>query len=129
MKKLLYILILFILSSIADAKYIRKVSEPNFFIPEQYKMHKQEKLPLIKKYVKNKDVKINIPEYKKKYDEYIYDIKDFSKTGFLPVNDNLLKDLDQMSTGDIFIVDDKYNYLKTSEYLNFNLLLENILKN
>ena len=46
MKKIIFFVILFLL--IVDdinAQYIRKIKEPDFFMPENAKLHKQEKLP------------------------------------------------------------------------------------
>ena len=46
MKKIIVVILFFVVSfRLADARYVRKVREPNFFIPKADRMHKPEKLP------------------------------------------------------------------------------------
>lgn len=48
MKKAISLVVLLFLVtgvSLTNAQYVRKVKEPDFFIPDQFKMHKAEKIP------------------------------------------------------------------------------------
>lgn len=126
-------LFVFLSYSISDARYIRKVREPDFFIPESDRMHKPEKLPVIeKKQVKKikEDIFKEIPEYKNKYNKYLSDMEIFKKTGFLPYNEDLEKDLSCMETGKVFeVITDDVNTVKTKEQNDFYLLVKDIIKN
>lgn len=109
---------------LAHAQYVRKLKEPDFFIPEGEKMHQAEKLPEIKIVVKkpeeqpenkgaenilSKDNESvitaetpsslkNIPEYKNKYNQYIDDIMRFYSDGTMPKNERLQRDLAAMNS-------------------------------
>lgn len=126
-------LFVFLSYSISDARYIRKVREPDFFIPESDRMHKPEKLPVIeKKQVKKikEDIFKEIPEYKNKYNKYLSDMEIFKKTGFLLYNEDLEKDLSCMETGEVFeVITDDVNTVKTKEQNDFYLLVKDIIKN
>ena len=66
MKKIvLSFLVLFMSMDFVSAQYVRKLKEPEFFIPEGDKMHKQEILPQIKKTIKKKCLAkyLNIKKY------------------------------------------------------------------
>lgn len=126
-------LFLFVFYSVSDARYIRKVREPDFFIPESDRMHKPERLPVIeKKQVKKvkEEVFKEIPEYKNKYNKYLSDMETFRKTGFLPDNEDLKKDLSDMETGEVFeVITEDVNTVKTKEQNDFYLLVKDIIKN
>lgn len=129
MKNFIVIVFLGLFTAVlAHAQYVRKLKEPDFFIPAGSEMHKKEVLPEIKIIpkkteksetiqedgltVKNESIKktenINIdaslkdkketPEYKKKYNQYIDDIMRFYSDGTMPKNDQLLKDLEAMNS-------------------------------
>lgn len=124
MKKTIALILLLILIGLnADAQYKRKIKEPDFFIPEDSQLHKQEKLPQIKliskepenesvdgiatkkettkqeKSVTNSLIEIReTPSYKYKYNEYLNDIKVFHNTGVMPENKELDKDLSEMNS-------------------------------
>ena len=94
----------------AHAGYVRKLKEPDFFIPEQNKMHQQEKIPSIEGWNKpetkpKQEVFYEKPDYKKKYSEYIEDIKILSRVGNLPENKELESDLQAMD-GTVFEVEE-----------------------
>lgn len=115
MKKVV-ILFLFLVfwSGISNARYERKMKEPDFFIPESEIMHKAEKLPPLKlKRQENvSDTAVNdeanqslydikeIPEYKKKYDQYLADIMIFKNTEKMPENKVLDDDLAAMNSNE-----------------------------
>lgn len=108
-----------------DKPYVRKQLQPNFFIPESAKS-KPEKLPMPKysegqaesvKAVNYNDAAIgrledeeliaeeeirqdlqNTPEYQQKYQDYNQDLEHISKTGDIPENETLQKDLQQMNS-------------------------------
>lgn len=112
-----------------EAVYVRKLKEPVFFIPEKDRMHKQEKLPVIKNNVNKKNNKEK-PEYKKKVDKYMNDLKQLDESGILPKDKELENDLADMQTGDIFVVDENMSEnLNSEETKNFYLLVDDVLKN
>lgn len=115
MKKFIWLsLFLVLLSGNSDARYERKLKEPNFFIPETAVMHKAEKLPPIK--IKTQEKKeqekeeqaidnslydiAGVPDYKQKYNQYLSDIRVFSKTGKMPINKTLEDDLGAMNSNE-----------------------------
>ncbi|MBQ9236087.1 MAG: hypothetical protein IJ184_06465 [Alphaproteobacteria bacterium] len=59
MKKIGLFLFLLLFASGAYGQYMRKLREPDFFIPEADKMHKQEKIPEFKLVVKEKQAAEN----------------------------------------------------------------------
>ena len=147
MKKIvLSFLVLFMSIDFVSAQYVRKLKEPEFFIPEGDKMHKQEILPQIKKQVistpktqniNKKDKENNkekifseIPEYKKIYDGYFSNINDYMKNKKFSDNIELDKDLALMSDENIFEVnDDTSDKITTKEQYDFYMLAKKILEN
>lgn len=93
----------------AEAGYVRKLKEPDFFIPAQDRMHKPEKLPKIRPLKPKKIVKkeqfSEIPEYKTKYNKYLADLAVFANTKIMKENAEVEKDLSSMQSGDIFDVE------------------------
>ena len=131
-KFLTLFLIVFLFYSVSDARYIRKVREPDFFIPESDRMHKPEKLPVIEIKYKNieKQTFKEIPEYKNKYNKYLADMDIFKKTGKIPDNIELEKDLSFMETGNVFeVITDDTDPVKTKEQSDFYLLAKDIMEN
>lgn len=136
MKKfiLLFLLVYFVCFA-AQARYVRKVREPDFFIPEQFKMHQQERLPAVdKKFSQKQKIKqevfSQIPDYKRKYGEYLADITAFSKDGIMPENKELDADLSAMESGDVFeVTESAPDKIVTLEHKQFDEELKRILKN
>ena len=117
MKKIIFLVVLMVFATnMVSAQYVRKLKEPDFFIPENSKMHMPEKLPPLKlKEPEEKDkekkatqsgnaVDVNklnkIPPYKNKYNEYIDDIREFYSTNKMPANQELEADLQAMNSDD-----------------------------
>jgi hypothetical protein len=157
MKKIIFFVILFLL--IVDdinAQYIRKIKEPDFFMPENAKLHKQEKLPSLnikkidnglaetqknfqdnnlsekEKVSYNKslyDIR-EVPDYKNKYDEYIRDIKIYDNTKQMPENPELEKDLAKMNSNERKILNTPSPQKITSEEMgNFYKIYKQIMDN
>lgn len=117
----------------ADARYVRKLKEPEFFIPEQDKMHKPEKLPKIVVLKPKTEVKeekfTKIPEYKNKYNKYIANLAVFANTKTMPENSEVQNDLAKMETGEIFeVTEDVSQDITTKEQKEFYTLAAKILK-
>ena len=114
----------------AEALYVRKIKEPEFFIPQQDRMHKPEKLPPIKTLIEEKQVVYKIPEYKNKYNQYVEEIESFVKTNMMPENKDLNEDLNMMSSGEIFEVkDEDIEEVATKEQKEFYFLTDKIIQN
>ena len=157
MKKIIFFVILFLL--IVDdinAQYIRKIKEPDFFMPENAKLHKQEKLPSLnikkidnslaetqknfqdnnlsekEKVSYNKslyDIR-EVPDYKNKYDEYIRDIKIYDNTKQMPENPELEKDLAKMNSNERKILNTPSPQKITSEEMgNFYKIYKQLMDN
>lgn len=135
-KTLFFILLSMVVCCLAEAAYLRKVREPQFFIPEKDKMHKPEKLPQVLKRPVQEDVDLppqedvfEIPEYKRKCDKYLADIKVFEKTRVFPDNPDLESDLKVMETGEIFevTIDDPQS-ISSLEQQEFYWIAKEILK-
>ena len=142
MKKLILFFLVFILSeNNVYAEYVRKIKEPDFFIPYSDRMHKPEILPTVKKQDKsiNKTVKNNQksktsfnkkPEYKSIYDNYLKEVNNYLLTKKFERSDILEADLSVMSDGNIFEVkDDSSTSITTQEQYDFYMLAKKILKN
>lgn len=118
----------------ADARYVRKLKEPDFFIPENQRMHRPEKLPKIvvikpQPEVK-KEVLKQIPDYKTKYNSYLADMAVFAHSKMLPENQKVEADLAAMDSGDVFeVTAEAPQKLTAQEQKEFYLLVEKILKN
>lgn len=117
----------------ANARYVRKLREPDFFIPEQDRMHKPEKLPEIN-FLVNNDRKMEnftkIPDYKLKYSEYLADMNAFAKNKILPENQKLNNDLAAMENGSVFeVVSETDNKISTKEQKEFYSLVEKMIYN
>ena len=125
--------IFFLLISTTEARYVRKLKEPEFFIPEYDKMHKPEKLPKVKvasSTIKKEQKLKKIPDYKNKYNEYIADLAFFSKTKEMPENSKLIKDLEAMKEGSIFEISENVTQdITTKEQKDFYSLAAEILNN
>lgn len=129
MRKILLLLLLLLFYQSAEARYVRQLKEPDFFIPETDKMHKVEKLPDSKKYIEY-DREINKPDYKKKYDVYLANLKKFADDGELILDDNIAVDIAKMTTGDIFVVESEpLETNDTQEKRDFYLLLDKLSEN
>ncbi|MBE6444015.1 MAG: hypothetical protein E7020_05045 [Alphaproteobacteria bacterium] len=139
MKKGIVVVLFFVVFSfLADAHYVRKVREPDFFIPEADRMHKPEVIPKIryvqenKKEIKTEEnkVKMSIPEYKNKYSRYIEDMVVFAKSKVMPENEELKKDLNYMLTGEVFEVTENVPEAITSlQQEEFYRITNKILEN
>ena len=122
--------------STSNALYVRKLKEPEFFIPETDKMHKIEKLPVVeglennKKEVK-KDISFSkIPPYKNKFDLYQKKLDEFVKTGVFPKDENLEKDMADMSEEKVFeVVEQPMKTFETKEQYKFFVLAKKIAEN
>lgn len=136
-KTVFFILFLMSFCCLAEAAYVRKVREPQFFIPEKDKMHKPEKLPALPKKMaieeKNQPedkLLTEIPDYKLKYDKFFADMKVFEKTQTFPENPELESDLKAMETGEIFeVTADDPQVLTSQEQKEFYMIAKEILKN
>lgn len=126
MRFFVMVMLLFLCSLNADARYVRKLKEPDFFIPEQDKMHKAEKLPEIISVNSQSDS--NVPEYKNKYNKYLINMQNFIKTGVIGDDQELKEDLSKMATGNVFEVDGNVSSRPTKEQQEFELLTEKIIK-
>lgn len=131
-KMLFFYLILFAVFDV-QAKYVRKLKEPDFFIPEQDRMHKPEKLPEINFLAngfKSMPVFTKIPDYKLKYNQYLVDMAVFAENKKLPENKDLNDDLAEMNDGKIFEVNSNIdNKILTKEQMLFYSLVEKIIQN
>ena len=126
----------FLFSFSVQAGYVRKLKEPDFFIPEGEQMHRQEKLPPInqpnfkKKEIEKKEIFTEVPEYKKKYENYLEDISFFVKNNEMPENVALENDLKAMESGEVFEVTQNVpEVVTTREHKEFDQLVKEILKN
>lgn len=142
MKKifLLFLMFVFVINN-CFAQYKRKLKEPDFFIPYNEKMHKQEKLFLLKnkgitisktdnKKEKVEDFFNKKPDYKKIYDNYLNEINIFITTKNFRENIDLNEDLKSMENGDVFEVeDDNSSDIDTQEQYNFYMLAKSLLEN
>jgi hypothetical protein len=137
MKNIWFILILLLTGSLnVEAKYVRQLKEPGFFIPDKDKMHQQEKLPQIhfeqkieaEKAVKKADSFKEIPDYKTKYRKYLADMKVLAKTKQMPENSELEQDLQAMNTGETFeVTSAPITKITSREQNEFYLLAKKIL--
>ncbi len=134
----------------SDFSYVRKQKTPDFFIPESA-LQQQERLPT-PKYYKGEDETVKVvrhqpevkvfaankkeeafeettteePVYQHKYDEYTNDLKKMSRTGKIPENKALQKDLNKMNSEDRVLVQKKpYQTRPVKE--QFDKALENSL--
>lgn len=107
----------FLLSAAAAAqneRYVRKMPEPEFFIPEGDKFNRPEKLPPI--YLNGKKVTGSgeeetaqnaapqKPGYQQKYGQYQEDLKSIAVNGEIAPNKELDNALESMKTGEVFEV-------------------------
>ncbi len=129
MRKILLLVFLLLVYQLAYARYVRQLKEPDFFIPESDKMHKVEKLPDSKKYIAY-DREINKPDYIKKYDVYLSNLKKFADSGELVIDNNIAVDIAKMATGDVFVVEaESVQNIETQEYKNFYTLIDELSEN
>lgn len=133
MKKAILVL-LFLAAAVfsADARYVRKLKEPDFFIPEQDKMHKPEKLPKIVVLKPQKKVKeekfTKIPEYKLKYNKYIANLAVFANTKTMPDAADVQADLAKMESGEVFeVTEEPAQEITAKEQKEFYTLAAKIL--
>ena len=122
-------LLVFCIICSAQSKYIRKQMQPNFFIPEESKFHKPEKLPPLvgQHIVKNKKINTDVIEYKNKVNEYHRDIAVLEKTGELPENKMLEADLQKMDSEDVVEVIDVKETPQNSVFTEFQNILQKSL--
>lgn len=120
MRRLFLLLILScFVCCLANARYVRKLREPEFFIPDQDKMHKAEKLPQIK--ARGQESGDDIPDYKTKYTKYLASINSEKTEEY----QELIKDLSKMESGEIFeVVEQNPVDIVTQEQKDFYLLTE-----
>ena len=100
-----------------DERYVRKMLEPDFFIPDTDKFNRPEKLPPI--YLNGKKITAvahqqsesssldSEPNYKKKYKQYHNDLENVAINGEVKPNEELSDALDSMKDGDVFEVKEK----------------------
>ena len=143
MKKIvLSFLFLFMSVNFVSAEYVRKLKEPEFFIPYNDRMHKEENLPYLKKHeisktktqkIKEENKKIvfeESPEYKKISEEYFKSINDYALNKKFDKNIKLEEDLSSMNSYDVFEVsDDNSSKITTKEQYEFYMLAKKILDN
>ncbi len=131
-KTVLIIFGLAMASTVAEARYVRKVKEPDFFIPAEYKMHQSEKLPKIVKKTKKNVVQKSktVPPYKQIYDNYLADMAVFKNTKTFPENEMFDKDMVVFQDGKIFeVVDGAETKISSQEGENFYVLIDGLIKN
>lgn len=96
----------------SDGRYVRKQLQPEFFIPEG-QWNPQEKLPpVVKPQPKVPTAAVEesvpqqateeIPDYQRKYQEYVEDLKKIDAQGTPPANQALQRDLEQMNSNEQF---------------------------
>ena len=138
-----FVLIFFVFTcDVAFAQYVRKLKEPDFFIPYGDRMHKDENISDITKKEKttakthvnkqkSEDIIFNeIPEYKKIFTEYTNSVNKFKKEKYFEVSDNFYNDLYLMEEGKIFEVEeDKSPSINTREQFEFYKLAKEISDN
>lgn len=136
-KTIVLCLMMIFFTAAAEARYVRKLREPDFFIPADDRMHKPEKLPPVQKIVsqdsteEEKQVKFTeIPEYKKKYSRYLADMAVFANTKSFPVNEAFDADMAVFTDGKIFEVTETADQnITTREQKSFYSLVDSIVKN
>ena len=113
-KTIVLCLMIIFFTAAAEARYVRKLREPDFFIPVDDRMHKPEKLP----------------EYKKKYSRYLADMAVFANTKSFPVNEAFDADMAVFTDGKIFEVTETADQnITTREQKSFYSLVDSIVKN
>ena len=134
-KKIVFVLgILIFLAAEASALYMRKLKEPDFFIPESDKMHKIEKLPEVEglknSEKKKKVVFKKVPSYKEKYGLYKDKLDEFVKTGVFTKDESLEKDIAEMNEEKVFeVVEEAPKTFETKEQFNFYVLANKLIEN
>ena len=134
-KKIFFVLVFFVnFAFSANAVYVRKLKEPNFFIPESDRMHKQEILNRKVRYnnVKAKKFLIEMknPEYKEKAVFYKKSLDEFVKTGEFIKDETLEKDMENMKEAKVFeVVEEAPKTIETKEQKNFYSLVDKVIKN
>ncbi len=112
-----------------QGKYVRKQIKPNFFMPNSVNFNKPEKLPVVvikKQIMKNTNINTdkNIPEYKKKFDQYNNDILYLAKYKKLPKNNLVVNDLRVMNSDNLI----EYNVEESiNSYNEFDKIVNNLL--
>lgn len=136
-KTITVFLAMILFAAAAEARYVRKLIEPDFFIPADDRMHKPEKLPPVQKIVsqdsteEEKQVKFtDIPEYKKKYSRYLADMAVFANSKSFPVNEAFNADMAAFTDGKVFEVTETADQkITTGEQKSFYSLVDSIIKN
>ena len=136
-KTITVFLAMILFAAAAEARYVRKLIEPDFFIPADDRMHKPEKLPPVQKTVsqdsteEEKQVKFTeIPEYKKKYSRYLADMAVFANSKSFPVNEAFNADMAAFTDGKVFEVTETADQkITTGEQKSFYSLVDSIIKN
>lgn len=160
MKKFIVLAFLLIFcAASATAQYVRKLKEPDFFIPAGEAMHKAEKLPEIKMIPKEENKKTEedevatktespkevisqpkvasslyekkeIPVYKSKYNQYIDDVMRFYSDRVMPKNEQLQKDLAEMNSDEhITVTAPAPQKLTSKEMGEFYAIYQKMLNN
>lgn len=135
MKKIVLFFLLFAVAvSFAEARYVRKLKEPDFFIPEKDRMHKPEELPKVVVLRPKQENKVDnyseIPEYKIKYNKYVAKLAVFAKTKEMPEDTDVQTDLAKMESGDVFeVTEEASQKITAKEQKEFYTLAAQILKN
>ena len=135
-KTIVLCLMIIFFAAAAEARYVRKLIEPDFFIPADDRMHKPEKLPPVQKTVskdsagEEKAKLTDIPEYKKKYSRYLADMAVFANSKSFPVNEAFDADMAVFTDGKIFEVTETADQnITTREQKSFYSLVDSIVKN
>ena len=135
-KTITVFLAMILFAAAAEARYVRKLIEPDFFIPADDRMHKQEKLPPVQKTVskdsagEEKAKLTDIPEYKKKYSRYLADMAVFANSKSFPVNEAFNADMAAFTDGKVFEVTETADQkITTGEQKSFYFLVDSIIKN
>ena len=135
-KTIVLCLMIIFFTAAAEARYVRKLREPDFFIPADDRMHKPEKLPPVQKTVskdsagEEKAKLTDIPEYKKKYSRYLADMAVFANSKSFPVNEAFNADMAAFTDGKVFDVTETADQkITTGEQKSFYSLVDSIIKN
>lgn len=134
MKKIILpVSLLFVWGGIVmENAFARELKEPNFFIPEQDRMHKAEVLPPIQ--VLGEDINLdlvqNVPNYKRIYNNYLERMKIFAKEGKITEDSELNESLEKMQSGNVFEVTQTVpENSAAKEDKEFIYITENVINN
>ena len=136
MKKIIVFAAVLVFCFEADARYVRKTIEPDFFIPSEDRMHRPEKLPPLNKLFSDKKTKkysAKIPAYKQKYSQYLSSMAVFASTGSFLVDKDFDADMAAFEDGKVFEVEQQPAAVPaemlSEEQRNFYDMVDAIIKN